>query len=416
MLQYLIQTLENALGAAILIAMLCMTAYKGGGRPHRRWTPIAAAIGAGAALVLSWVIHATVLINREFLNIGILSVAILTGLVFILLSWGIFQKRLPRFHGIAADVSIASLSAVLLLYCLPTLMLYPTQFLLAGESVFSTDFLFKSIGYLAGLLITLLTATALFRTRNGVSDRLLRILLTAGLAVNMVDQSSTIIQFLLARRIIPMSHGVFAFVKVTVNYDNYFLYLIRAITLPLPFLLGAIHLHPKGAWDNPAQHRKIKSTARGIRRWSTLILVCYILSVISLTAVKAYDQREVTLSPAEPMQMDGTRITIPIENIDDGYLHRFAYMSSENIEVRFIVIRKNESAWGVGLDACDICGATGYYQRDDDVICKLCNVVMNKATIGFKGGCNPVPIPYSVSDGWMVVQIQDLENEQHRFK
>jgi uncharacterized membrane protein len=308
------------------------------------------------------------------------------------------------------------LCAVLLFYCLPTVILYPTQFLLAGESVFSTDFLFKSIGYLAGLLISFLAALALFRTRGGVPAPLLRVLLTAGLAVNMADQFSTIVQFLLARRIIPMSKGIFEFVKITVNYDDYFLYLIMAITLPLPFLLWAMNLRPAGRWDNPAQYRKIKSTARRIRRYSTLILACYILSVISMTAVRAYDQREVTLSPAEPMNIDGVRITLPIENIDDGHLHRFAYISSEGTEVRFIVIKKNESAWGVGLDACDICGATGYYEREDEVICKLCDVVMNKSTIGFKGGCNPVPLAYAVSDGNMVIQIQDLENEQHRFK
>jgi uncharacterized membrane protein len=282
--------------------------------------------------------------------------------------------------------------------------------------VFSTDFLFKVIGYLAGLLIALLAALALFRARGGVPDRLLRILLTLCLAINIADQFSTVVQFLLARRIIPMSKGVFAFVKITVNYDNWFLYLILLITLPLPFLLWAINARPRGQWENPARHRKIKAAARRIRRYSALILACYVLSVISLTVVKAYDEREVTLSPAEPMNIEVDRITVPIENIDDGHLHRFAYITSEGTEVRFIVIKKNESAWGVGLDACDICGATGYYERDDEVICKLCDVVMNKSTIGFKGGCNPVPLAYEISGGSMVVRTQDLENEQKRFK
>jgi uncharacterized membrane protein len=295
-------------------------------------------------------------------------------------------------------------------------MLYPTEFLLAGESVFSTDFLFKSVGYLAGLLIVFLAASALFRSRKGIPDRLLRILTAVCLAINIADQFSTVVQFLLARRIIPMSKGVFEFVKITVNYDNWFLYLILLITLPLPFLLWVINAKPRGTPENPAQYRKRKSTARRLRRYSALILACYVLSVLSLTVVKAYDEREVTLSPAEPMNIEDARITIPTENIDDGHLHRFAYISSEGIEVRFIVIKKNETAYGVGLDACDICGATGYYERDDDVICKLCDVVMNKSTIGFKGGCNPVPLAYEIAGGSMVVQTQDLENEQWRFK
>jgi uncharacterized membrane protein len=418
MLQYLIQTIENSLGTAILVALLFAYAYNDGGDPRSRgrFLPLGALVGVGAALVLAWILHATILIKRDYLNAGLLSASVVFGLAFIALSWSFTKRKAPRMHGTVLAVSASLLCATLLIHCLPTVALYPTQFLLAGESVFSTDFLFKSVGYLAGLLIVVLVALALFRARNGVSDRLLRVVSSAALAVGIADRFSDVVQFLLARRFIPMSAGVFEFVKITSNNNIWFLYLILLITLPLPFLLWAIHLHPRGTWNNPAEHRKRKAAARGIRRCSALILACYALSVISLTVVKAYDEREVTLSPAEPMNIVGARILIPTENIDDGHLHRFAYISSEGTEVRFIVIKKNESAWGVGLDACDICGATGYYEREDEVICKLCDVVMNKSTIGFKGGCNPVPLAYEIADGSMIVQTQDLENEQKRFK
>jgi uncharacterized membrane protein len=46
----------------------------------------------------------------------------------------------------------------------------------------------------------------------------------------------------------------------------------------------------------------------------------------------------------------------------------------------------------------------------------LCDVVMNKNTIGFKGGCNPVPLAYTISGGAMTVQCEDLDNERGRFK
>jgi uncharacterized membrane protein len=116
------------------------------------------------------------------------------------------------------------------------------------------------------------------------------------------------------------------------------------------------------------------------------------------------------------MTIKENEIIIPIEQIQDGHLHRFVYTAEGNIEVRFIVIRKNEIAFGVGLDACDICGPTGYYERKNEVICRLCDVVMNKSTIGFKGGCNPVPLTYILRSGAMVIQTADLENERVRFK
>jgi uncharacterized membrane protein len=100
----------------------------------------------------------------------------------------------------------------------------------------------------------------------------------------------------------------------------------------------------------------------------------------------------------------------------DGHLHRFVYTASDATEVRFIVIRKNEIAYGVGLDACDICGPTGYYERKGQIICRLCDVVMNISTIGFMGGCNPVPLAYTLRGGTMVIDTEHLENEKGRFK
>ena len=86
-------------------------------------------------------------------------------------------------------------------------------------------------------------------------------------------------------------------------------------------------------------------------------------------------------------------------------------------EIRFIIIKKpNSSSYGVGLDACDICGETGYYQRGTQVICNRCDVVMNINTIGFKGGCNPKVIDYSIQDGYIIVPISTLIEHESDFK
>ena len=102
-------------------------------------------------------------------------------------------------------------------------------------------------------------------------------------------------------------------------------------------------------------------------------------------------------------------MSVNLADISDGHLHRFEYTTSGGVKVRFIVIQKSGSAFGVGLDACEICGPSGYYEKDGKVICKLCEVAMNIATIGFKGGCNPIPIDYKVSNGTLTVPISALE-------
>lgn len=419
MLKYLIQVVQNSLTTGILLAMLFALSQLGGKQKQKKWLLWGLTAGVAAALLLAVLKSTTVLINREYFNIGILSVAILSEILFCMLLWGILQKRLPELHERIWSILYAVLAASLLLYALPDIFLYPTEFLMAGQSVFSTDFLYKSIGYLGGLLIVGLSGLALYQAGTGLSFRLVRILLTVGLAVNMVKQIATIAQFLLARRMIPMSKGLFEFIKMSVNYNDWFLYGIMVITILMPVLLWIKSLHPKDSFSNPAQHRRIRAVSRGQRRWCTVVLAGYLLSILCLTVVRAYDEREAVLSPAEPMNVVGSEIVIPLENVGDGHLHRFIYTASNGTEVRFIVIRKsaNTNSYGVGLDACDICGPTGYYERGDhEVVCKLCDVVMNISTIGFKGGCNPVPLSYTIQAGNMVIQTNDLESEKKRFE
>ena len=122
-------------------------------------------------------------------------------------------------------------------------------------------------------------------------------------------------------------------------------------------------------------------------------------------------------SPTEECEVRGDNVYVPLEQVDDGHLHRFEYETPNGVRVRFIVIKKpNSSAYGVGLDACDICGETGYFERNGQIVCKLCDVVMNINTIGFKGGCNPKVIDYSISNGYIIVPTYTLIEHEKDFK
>ena len=41
---------------------------------------------------------------------------------------------------------------------------------------------------------------------------------------------------------------------------------------------------------------------------------------------------------------------------------------------------------------------------------------MNTSTIGFKGGCNPIPLPYEVEGGNLVFSMADLIAGEKEFK
>jgi uncharacterized membrane protein len=106
-----------------------------------------------------------------------------------------------------------------------------------------------------------------------------------------------------------------------------------------------------------------------------------------------------------------------MEAVNDFHLHRFEWQTPNGVIVRWIVVRKpNSAAYGVGLDACEVCGNAGYYERGGLVVCRRCDVVMNTNTIGFKGGCNPIPLNYEVDGGNLAFSMADLIAGEKEFK
>jgi uncharacterized membrane protein len=438
MLKYLIQVVQNSLAAAVLVALLAILVYQDRSQQGRRYFARFCITGAVMALILAVLRRSTVLINREYVNILTLTVAFIAGLVCIIFSLCTTGRSgedgKPGLADPVVNLTPAILAGILLFYALPTIYLYPTEFLMAGQSLWSTDFLFNLTGFLAGLLIVFLSALALFESgqalalSNSRNSRLtVRLVLALGLGINMVTQLTTVVQFLAARRIIRLSRQLFKTLIWLINNNGLFIYALLVLTLILP-VLGLYFslkskvkpltkgLSPLAQAANPAERRKDKAARRRIRRWCVVMMLGFAAAVFTLTVLKSLSNRGVVLSPAEPMTIQDGEILIPLEQIRDGHLHRFAYTTPEGVEVRFIVIQKNEVSFGVGLDACDICGATGYYERKGQVICRLCDVVMNVSTIGFKGGCNPVPLASAIRSGYMVIRLEDLENEQNRFE
>jgi hypothetical protein len=445
MLQIFIQVLESSLSASIVVGLVlgvCLR-WLSLSKKEKHVLVAAGSIGAVTALIITVLRRTTAWINMSFCSTLGMVIALAAGICFIGFMTGFRRKAGESRFGMASG---ALLVAAVLFYTLPRAFLIPAGFLNAEESAASTDFLFKCAAYLAGMIFVILTGYGTAKTvvlHDGGRARTMRTTrptrpiegavsgaeiphkrridaVKAGCAVAVViellNNATQILQFLFARRIIPMNRDVFMFVAFLRNNSSLFVFAEVAALLLLAAALFILALFEKQVFGNPAEKRKARALFRGKGRRFALVTALACLSVFSLTALKGWTVRTVSLSPPEPYHLENGEISIALDQVSDGRLHRFAWTASEDVEVRFIVLKKNESSYGVGLDACDICGATGYYQRGGDVICMLCDVVMNKNTIGFKGGCNPVPLPYVISGGTMAVQCEDLESERGRFK
>ena len=173
---------------------------------------------------------------------------------------------------------------------------------------------------------------------------------------------------------------------------------------------------PKDAWNVMSwfiNHEAVFTIAAGLALCAVVVLTWLASRSIPTVGANPAEGRlgraRSRLYKSMSYSVVDDQVSVNLADISDGHLHRYEYTTSGGVKVRFIVIQKSGSSFGVGLDACDICGPTGYYEKDGKVICKLCEVAMNIATIGFKGGCNPIPIDYKVSNGTLTVPISALE-------
>lgn len=377
--------------------------------------------GAGAGFIISAVIaflrNNTSHVNSAVLNSIIYMASLGAFLVFLVLKLVEIKFKGNLIVTTAKWVAVAVFVMAQMAYSLPEVMMFPHQILITEKTAISTDFLLDMIGIFLGLIICLLGFLAAMKCSLRLSARGSEILMILEMLTVAFIMQSGIFSVNLQNGNIKSNHTIFSYVVFVKNHSDYFIYISLILVFAVSVILLIRGTHVSEPYRNPAEHRKIKAKWRNIRKWAVTAICIFVLTIFNLTAVEAFNSREVTLSPVEDAEYDTENVYVTFEQVSDGHLHRFAYETENGVNIRFIVIQKpNSSTYGIGLDACDICGETGYYERDGQVVCKLCDVVMNINTIGFKGGCNPIVIPYEIKNGRIIVPISGLLEYEKEFK
>jgi uncharacterized membrane protein len=126
-----------------------------------------------------------------------------------------------------------------------------------------------------------------------------------------------------------------------------------------------------------------------------------------VTAEFIYAKSTTELSTPTALTVTGDFARIPVSSVDDGNLHRFS-VQSDGVSVRIIVLKRADQSLVAAFDACEICGAKGFYQKGGTVVCKNCASAIVNGSIGQKGGCNPIPLPSEVQGGELVIPAAKL--------
>lgn len=436
MLTYLINVTSDMLALSLLIGMIFAfldTYCKNSGK-------IIARIGLGIGIIAAGV-RAYFTNTRRIKNGWIIgtygygfTLGFLALILIVLAVFGYFLIRKPEKSKMKTasswviSICFTLFTSATLYSSLPNVLVYPFQFDTGGNGIISSEFFLRLGGYLLGIIICLLSYVGVYKLYMCASLKGIKAVpfaaMCIGLIIYGVFSFGRLMAVLTTRKIID-SVDLFSFSAQSNNLAHWYTYGLFVIALITAVVFFIKSFTMKEPFSTKAQHRKQRALWRSGKRYSIVLVICFIAGILCSTLFVEMNKVVIREAPVEdPVIVKDTNgedkeLQVPIEMVIDGHLHRFGYKTPEGNQVRFIVVLKQENTnnYGIGLDACEICGEAGYYENNNgQIVCKKCNVIMNRTTIGMKGGCNPIIIDYDMDENAITVPVSELIKNQKVFK
>ncbi len=209
-------------------------------------------------------------------------------------------------------------------------------------------------------------------------------------------------------RWLPSSKAEMAFLGPIVRNELFFFVFIFGAATLLILREWQAASHAKSAKEalNDAEKRLLESQNRRQRRWMIAAATASLTVILVLTADFIYARANSAPVAARPIDAVGNIVTVPVSEVQDGMMHLFT-VNAGSQSMRFMVIKK-PNGWGVALDACRICGAEGYRQEGQNVMCRHCASAIYIPSIGDQGGCNPIGVASRVDGNDIVIDLSAL--------
>jgi high-affinity iron transporter len=214
--------------------------------------------------------------------------------------------------------------------------------------------------------------------------------------------------------VIASSKREMALIGPIVRNDLFFFVTIFALAA-LMVLFDVKRREPVMELTSPAERRKAAWSARRERLWMASVYVFSFIFIAMLTAEFVYAKSQSALSPATEVIFVHGQTTIPLAQISDGDLHRFEAQES-GTSIRFWLYQKPDGKIATVFDACEICGAVGFYKSGNGVVCKNCAAPINPQSVGTAGGCNPIPLKATQTADSVIIQEADIAAGGHVFE
>ncbi len=209
-------------------------------------------------------------------------------------------------------------------------------------------------------------------------------------------------------RWLPSSKQEMALIGPIVRNELFFFVFVfgAAMLLILREWQSASHEKSAKAAAGDAERRLLESQNRRARRWMMASTIACLTVILVLTADFIYTRANSAPPVSRAIAAVGNEVRVPLSEIQDANLHLFT-VDVGGQTLRFMIIKK-PNGYGTALDACRICGAEGYRQDGQNVVCRHCGSAIYVPSIGEQGGCNPVGVPARVDGGELVMDVSSL--------
>lgn len=423
MLRLFVAVMPGLLPLALLTMGLSTSLTVGEGRDKplsARWRLYGLSAGTVAALIFA-ILRASVVINqRNFINMPALCIAVpldIAAIIVVIFSHKIIKnwRNCPLLMHISNAIGACCL-AFTVFYALPDVILQLTIFVDSSTPPFTSDMLLRALRFVLGVIAAICLSLMVRSLRTTSNAICFKIAVVLSMIILLVQHITSLLQIMQGSILLYMDDFSFSVLVWLIN--NAPLMIMAQISVFMIPAAASVIIGFKTAvvGENAAEIRTKRAFKRKSRKSALAALLAAITVILTLTVGVSIMNIKPTLTPPEPYELHDGVATINYVQVSDGHLHRFQYKAKDGTVMRFIIIKKNGGAYGVGLDACENCGDAGYYEKDGKIICRKCDVAINLATIGFKGGCNPIPFPYKAGHGKITIHTADLDVLSSHFK
>src|SRR5437660_8428671 len=288
-----------------------------------------------------------------------------------------------------------------------------TVLILAGVSLNSTE-LMSFLGTLLGLIAAI--AFGVMFVKGTVRINLQKFFRVTTAILFLVAAQLVIagLHELSESGVIPSSKAEMSIIGPIVRNDLFFFITIVALAA-LMILFEARRRQPEPLPESGAEKRKALWSAQRERLWMISVYATSFIFIVLVTAEFIYTKSVNALSPATQVTFTNGAVSIPLAQVSDGDLHRYAAHEG-GIEIRFLLYQKPDSKVVAIFDACEICGSVGFFKGPNGLVCKNCASPINAQSVGTRGGCNPVPLNSNVSGHAIVIHEPDLAASARLFQ